>query len=220
MNFYQPSKRHVSPSKAAEIIDALAPVAKTKNIQPPAVVGVFVNHSIDEIDKIARSLRLTGIQLHGDETTVFYHALKQRVNKNSSVCSPLFIRAIRTQPASDEGRNSNRDAEKVRAEILSWSAAAIDLVLLDAAATNEFGGTGKTIDWTRVPNFQTILPQRIVLAGGLNPENVRRAIEISKVQIVDVASGVESEPGKKDALLVGDFVSAAKLAFENQSRHS
>lgn len=220
LNFFQASKRSVSEAQAGEIINALEVVAKAENSRRPAVVGVFVNHSADEICHLAESLRLDGIQLHGDESTDFFQGLKQSMRAAKPVeGSPdaaaelFFVRAIRTQPAGTGDYDSALEAERVARELAKWSDAGVDLLLLDAAATGEFGGTGKTIDWSQVPRFQSSVEQPIVLAGGLNASNVAQAIAISGVRIVDVASGVESAPGQKDAGQVQEFSRRALEAF-------
>ena len=87
-------------------------------------------------------------------------------------------------------------------------------VLVDAAAAGEFGGTGKTVDWHQLvdhANWLNTTP--LILAGGLTSENVAEAIRIVRPHAVDVASGVESAPGKKDAAKMRDFVAAAREAF-------
>jgi phosphoribosylanthranilate isomerase len=230
LNFFQSSKRSVSEAQAGEIIDALDAAAKAENCRRPAVVGVFVNHRAEEIYRLAKSLRLDGIQLHGDETPDFFKGIEQAVDQAveqgsagqdfpADLSRPFFVRAIRTQPAGtgacDSGVDCDPDSEakRVAGELVKWSTAGVDLLLLDAAATGEFGGTGKTIDWSQVPNFQAAVKQPIVLAGGLNASNVAQAIAIAGVRIVDVASGVESEPGQKDAGQVQEFSERAMEAF-------
>lgn len=216
LNFYSRSKRSVSEAAAKQIIEALASNAKVENLSKPAVVGVFVNHSPGEILALANALSLDGIQLHGDETSSFFVNLKKSFAEPPAAPTqklPFFVRAIRTQPAAGNNDDTSQESDRVRSELVVWSEAGIDLLLLDAAATGEFGGTGKTIDWSLVPDFQSLVPQPIVLAGGLKANNVAQAIAISKVVMVDVASGVESDPGKKDPQLVRQFVANARLAF-------
>jgi phosphoribosylanthranilate isomerase len=87
-------------------------------------------------------------------------------------------------------------------------------ILVDAAAAGQFGGTGHTVDWRQLENCQTWLKNvPLILAGGLTPANVAEAIRIVRPQAVDVASGVESAPGKKDTAKMRDFVAAARAAF-------
>ena len=83
----------------------------------------------------------------------------------------------------------------------------------DAAATGEFGGTGKSIDWALMPQLQASSGRPLALAGGLTPANVGRALQVSQVNIVDVASGVESPKGVKCPDLVKQFVHQARTAL-------
>lgn len=85
----------------------------------------------------------------------------------------------------------------------------VDYILLDSAAGNAYGGSGKTFPW----NCAVELPaERLFLAGGLTPENVAEAVRVVRPYAVDVASGVELRPGKKDPARVKEFVTNAKNA--------
>jgi phosphoribosylanthranilate isomerase len=87
-------------------------------------------------------------------------------------------------------------------------------VLIDADAGSEFGGSGKTLDWARVERERSALGGLpLILAGGLVPENVAAAIAAVRPDGVDVASGVEREPGRKDRDLVARFIDAARSAL-------
>jgi phosphoribosylanthranilate isomerase len=87
-------------------------------------------------------------------------------------------------------------------------------ILVDAAVPGEFGGTGAKADWDALATHDMWLGETpLILAGGLTPDNVAEAIRIVRPAAVDVASGVESSPGKKDPAKVRDFVAAARAAF-------
>ena len=107
---------------------------------------------------------------------------------------------LRTQPAE---RPVHTLTGKLKSNVLfwqirSWSERRCGLaILLDAAATGEFGGTGKSIDWSLMPQLQALTDTPLALAGGLNSSNVAQAIETAQTHIVDVASGVESPKGVK-----------------------
>jgi phosphoribosylanthranilate isomerase len=89
-----------------------------------------------------------------------------------------------------------------------------DAILVDAAAAGQFGGTGNTVDWKSLSGYDAWLNGiPLILAGGLTPDNVAEAIRIVRPHAVDVASGVESAPGKKDPAKMRDFVAAARAAF-------
>ena len=151
------------------------------------VVGVFVNRSPDEVSRIAQKLRLDYLQLHGEESPEDAGKLARKHK---------VIRAVRVTPQFRVSslRNSN----------------GVDAFLLDAYHRKTRGGTGRSFDWKiarRAARFG-----HIILAGGLTPGNVARAIRSARPAAVDVASGVESRPGKKDPARVRAFVAAAKKA--------
>jgi phosphoribosylanthranilate isomerase len=142
---------------------------------PPFVeaVGVFVNWPPVAVDALAQSLRCVTVQLHGDETPGEVGELGRRHR---------VIKAVRVKPG-------------FRVQSLVKFRAA-DALLLDGFADGLHGGTGRTLDW-RVARAAS-RHGRIVLAGGLKPENVAEAICIGRPYAVDVASGVEAKPGRKD----------------------
>ena len=134
------------------------------------VSGVFVNSSLEQIREITALCQLDWVQLHGDENTEFCRWL--------TYDSVKTMKALRVKDASD--------LEKVD----SFST---DAVLLDAFDPKRYGGTGLTFDWNIIGHIR----KRIFLAGGINPQNAAKAVELG-VYGIDVCSGVESEPGKKD----------------------
>ena len=157
---------------------------------PPTVlkVGVFVNATTEEISDIADAVGLDVIQLHGDEDDNFIRVV-------GHVTEKPVIKAFRI------------DAETSIDSVLNSDA---DAVLLDTAEVGEFGGTGKTFDWNLVVG--DLKKKQMFLAGGLDSENVAEAISVVRPYAVDVASGVESEPGKKDPKKVKAFIENAKNA--------
>jgi phosphoribosylanthranilate isomerase len=190
LNFFHASRRHVTVD-AARLIAAAVPAGVAK-------VGVFVNHEPDEIAGVVDAVGLDGIQLHGDEPAAILTAL------------PLNLPIIRAFRCGSTGLAPlARYLDECRA-----LGRVPDAVLLDADAGADFGGTGTRIDWARVDLDRTLVGAiPILLAGGLTPENVGDAIRIARPQGVDVASGVESQPGRKDAAVVREFVVAAREAF-------
>ena len=218
LNFFKPSIRYVSAEQASSIATAARSQPQDHRSPIPRVVGVFVNHSPEQIIALTTRVKLDGIQLHGDETIEFFADLKNLITDqfDSNAC-PFFVRALRTQPKADQSKTSVEDeTERVTEQIRSWSEAGIDTILLDAAATGEFGGTGKSIDWSLLPKLQTAASRPLALAGGLNSSNVAQAIEIAQVAIVDVASGVESPKGIKCPDQVKEFVQQARSALDSQ----
>ncbi len=148
-------------------------------------VGVFVNEPVDGIRAIAERTRLTAVQLHGDEPPAYADALDWPV-----------IRAVSVE---DIGEASE-----------AWSPETA--LLVDSIDPVRRGGTGAVVDWTQAAGIA--LKRRIVLAGGLTPENVASAIRAVRPFGVDVSSGVESAPGVKDFSKVTQFIANARLAFE------
>jgi phosphoribosylanthranilate isomerase len=142
---------------------------------PPFVeaVGVFVNWPTMVVDALARAVRLGSVQLHGVESPAEVAELgrKHRV-----------IKAVQVKRG-------------FRAASLARYRAA-DAILLDGFAPGLHGGTGRTLDWKLARAARRY--GRIILAGGLTPDNIAEAIRVARPYAVDVASGVESRPGQKD----------------------
>ena len=156
---------------------------------PPFVlpIGVFVNESLSLVREIMEKCGLALAQLHGDETPAYCEALERPV-----------LRGIRLR---------DRDSFLAMAEYKGR--AGVRGFVVDAYSDSVYGGTGKTTDWNLASEAAKAAP--ILLAGGLLPENVREAIQKVKPYGVDVSSGVESSPGKKDPAKVQAFIQAAKL---------
>jgi phosphoribosylanthranilate isomerase len=133
-------------------------------------VGVFVNQSPEEVSAIASLVQLGAVQLHGDEPVADVEALRRPV-----------IKAL-TLAAAENGRLDD------------WPKRVT--VLIDVHDTERRGGTGRTIDWTAAASVAS--RRRIVLAGGLTPENVTDAVTVVRPFGIDVSSGVERAPGVKD----------------------
>jgi phosphoribosylanthranilate isomerase len=145
-----------------------------------------VDAPLDEIAAAAEDESLTMIQLHGGEGAAFCREVARRTG-----CK--VIKAIRVRSAADV-----RAAEAYRT----------DFHLLDAYRPGTPGGTGATFDWELLSGRQSEVP--LILAGGLTPDNVDEAVAIARPFAVDVASGVEAEPGIKDHALMASFVERAQ----------
>jgi len=150
------------------------------------LVGVFVNSSVEEIKDILQTCSLDLAQLHGDETPELFAQL-----------APRAFRAFRGIPAS----------------IAGYERSQAPAMLIDAAVQGVYGGSGVTADWTAAAKLAQQYP--LLLAGGLTPENVAEAVRSVKPWGVDVASGVESAPGKKDAAKMAAFVKAVKKTIDD-----
>jgi phosphoribosylanthranilate isomerase len=183
-NFYPGSPRFIEPQRAAEIVKALP-----ASTEP---VGVFVNRPAADVMAIAAQVGLRIVQLHGDEPPEDLLALT----------GLEVVRAFRLADAESVMRMKSYLA---RAQRLSR---APDAVLVDAFVPGLPGGTGRAI----APEVLDRLPPlpRLILAGGLTPENVAERVALVRPWMVDVAGGVESAPGRKDGTLVAAFILAAK----------
>jgi phosphoribosylanthranilate isomerase len=150
------------------------------------LVGVFVNPTLDEVVQVAQGIGLTHVQLHGDEGPAFCTAVAERTGLR-------VIKAVRVASGADI-----QAAERFHT----------DLHLLDAGTGSAYGGTGRTFDWGLAAQRHSNVP--LILSGGLTPENVADGIAAVRPWAVDVASGVESEPGIKDPEKVEAFMAAVQ----------
>jgi phosphoribosylanthranilate isomerase len=150
-------------------------------------VGVFVNQPLDEIAGLVDTLSLSYVQLHGDEGPSFCAAIAQRTGAR-------VIKALRISHGADL-----RDLDRYHT----------DLHLLDTAVKGSYGGSGQAWDWSLAAQRRSKTP--FLLSGGLTPENVADGIAAVHPWGVDVASGVESEPGIKDPAKMQAFFEATKV---------
>ncbi len=165
-----------------------------------ARVAVFGDEPVDRLLETADALDLDVLQLHGDPTPAFIEHLRAR-----------SVRALWPVLRVDGGTLS---------ESAVGLAEAAGALVLDAKVVGQLGGTGVSLDWAAladaVRRLRVAVPSfRLVLAGGLRPENVGRAIELMQPDVVDVSSGVESAPGIKDPITVARFVSAVHVSQRN-----
>ncbi|MGW8222922.1 MAG: phosphoribosylanthranilate isomerase [Syntrophobacteria bacterium] len=163
-------------------------------VLPPFVqtVGVFVDEDPERVSSMAARCGLDILQLHGSESVDYCSSFDRRV-----------IKAVRLQ-SRDELKN------------LSKYVNVVDALLLDTYVPNKPGGTGITFDWKLAVEARRY--GRIVLAGGLNPENVAAAISMVKPYAVDASSGLEKRPGVKDHKKMAQFMSEAIQAARHLAR--
>jgi phosphoribosylanthranilate isomerase len=174
-----------SPRAADPAVAAGVARSLRRRVEP---VGVFVNASLDEIAHAADAIGLTHLQLHGDEGPAFCTEAGRRTG-----CK--VIKAARVAS---------------RADIQALERFRTDFHLLDAAVEGTYGGTGRSWDWALAANRRSKVPA--LLSGGLTPENVAEGIAAVRPYAVDVASGVEAEPGIKDPAKLEAFFAAARPA--------
>lgn len=155
---------------------------------PPFItnVGLFVDSEIDEIEDIVNHCKLDAVQLHGNE-------------------SPEMCSQISLQTKVIKSFHVKKELQVLRNEIENYR---VDAYLLDTFIKGKAGGTGQTFDWRIAEG----LSQRIILAGGLTPDNIGTAIAQLQPYGVDVSSGVEKSPGKKDTNKIYSFVRQIRKA--------
>ena len=181
---FEKSPRHVLQSEGAEL------VAAAKAINPDIeTVILLVNPTVDKAVSLADEWGVDHIQLHGSEDNQLISDIRARrksgeIWKALPVSAPVDLEAVANFPAADR-------------------------FLFDAKPPKDAdrpGGWGHSFDWTILKDFSCDRPW--LLAGGLNPDNVAEAVEISGAKAVDVSSGVESEKGVKDVVLIKAFASS------------
>lgn len=198
---FAPSRRQVTLGQAARISAALgkregtSPIAATSEAveealrrRRPLLVGVFADQDADTINSIAEECSLDLIQLSGSEPWEMCGHLRRPVLKCMKV-------------------REGQPAQEVLSEIGEGA-----LVLLDPYVEGAYGGAGVTLDWKLAAHVARRLP--LMLAGGLAPENVAKAVSVVRPWAVDVSSGVEAG-GTKDVEKIRAFIQAAKLAPED-----
>ncbi len=149
------------------------------------LVALFVDEAAESVSRVLESVPVDLLQFHGDESEAFCRQF-----------SRPWIKALRVRPETDLVA-SCQDFGSARG------------ILLDAWQEGVPGGTGKTFDWSLISSG---LPLPLLLAGGLNAENVGRAIDTARPFAVDVSGGVEAEPGIKDPDKIRQFIAAVQAA--------
>jgi len=176
--FYDKSSRFIEPAKAGAIINWL---------EGPEKIGVFVNQPLDEVNSLAKQTGLDYVQLHGTETPEYCELIERPIIK------VLHITLDTSEKLLQAKVNEYNDC--------------VDYFLFDTKVGDQWGGTGKTFDWSIVKN---ITSKPYFLSGGLNFQNVQNAIGELNPFAVDISSGIEEEPGLKDLEKMEEFVHAVR----------
>ncbi len=176
--FHKPSPRYITPEKASSIIKALPLFVTT--------VGVFVNRCRTEIERIIAISGIKAVQFHGEETPDDCKSYSLPVIKAFRIVTGKQPPNLRAYPVAG--------------------------LLVEPQISGHWGGTGIPLDWAQLKKDldpqRSIVQNRLVLAGGLNPQNVALAATILQPYAVDVSSGVEDEPGVKNHKKIEEFINA------------
>jgi phosphoribosylanthranilate isomerase len=200
------SPRRVTAGQVAAIMPDL-PDDLTK-------IGVFNTQDYEEIVFALRSTGLHGVQLHGELDFVLAEKLRNQFGSGFFLVQTLHW---------DLNTDPNRAEQRLRDELRAVARHShIDAILLDTKTATATGGTGKAFDWQRAQQVLSAESSklRVILAGGLTPDNVAEAIRTLRPWGVDVASGVEMYPGRKDPARVAAFIAAARAAFASIENHT
>jgi phosphoribosylanthranilate isomerase len=184
---FAPSPRRVTVAQVAAITPHLPASLET--------IGVFVDANFEEICATVNACGLTGVQLHFDIGSHLPAELRERIGSGLRI-----IRAVHFGSGAAEQISTLADD------------GSLDAILVDSRTATAVGGTGTTFNWTEARRslFGSSTPLKLIAAGGLKPENVCEAITILRPWGVDVASGVEVAPGRKDPEKVRQFVANAR----------
>jgi phosphoribosylanthranilate isomerase len=196
LNFYEPSVRCVDIQTARQIVEHLNGQAEP--------IGLFVNHSLEQIMDIVDATGIRSVQLHGDETPRFLASLQLAMAPDGPV---NLYRAFRI--------DAQTGCQPMAAYLSECKERGVQLVgcLVDSFIPGEYGGTGHTAPWDLLAEqYDSGSWPPLIVAGGLTASNVSEAIRVTAPFGVDVASGVEVNKGVKDLGLVRDFIQRARQA--------
>lgn len=186
---FDESPRQVTPQDAARMVAHLPPGTES--------YGVFVNEPVERLVETVRGARLTGVQLHGDESPDYVKCVLRQLEG---------VKVIKTIPAEFgqyQGLGTFSGGENL-----------VDFILVDSGTVILRGGTGLPFNWLRAADFIMGLEKtcKVIIAGGLSTDNVAAAVSFFHPYGVDVVTGVEKEKGKKDHDKLREFINAVHYA--------
>lgn len=189
---FAPSQRQVTPARAEKIAAAVK-----RSGYPTKVVGLFVNAPSAEVNQVADLCHLDRVQLSGDESWEYCREISRPLIKT--------VRIGKRQTPQEIGNILAHGTKILHDKNFVF--------LLDSKVRGKYGGTGKTLNWNLIRPVAESFP--VIVAGGLTPENVARAIKAAAPWGVDISSGVEVG-GIKHAARIRAFIKAARRADDNQ----
>jgi len=194
--FYEKSPRYVEPEMAREIVASLP-----SRIEK---VGVFFKQSAEEIHAVTASNGMTAIQVSVDVTKI----------RSQTECAYCFEQLTKAKPGLKLIPGLSMQNKRPEGPAMLWNPEAVYAFLLDSGFGGQPGGTGKPFDWAANEAATKVIKSlgRVIVAGGLTSSNVAQAMRILNPWGVDVVSGVEACPGKKDLNKVRAFIAAVRNA--------
>jgi len=207
---FAPSKRQVSPERAASLLAAAKATAMADG-RPPRAVGVFVNPTMEELANTLAAVKLDVVQLHGDESPEFAKEAGERFGVEVWRALPAEGESGAAGATGEgEGTGESGESEKAAggASRLEAYRDAVSAVLIDTAG----GGTGRTFRWDLIPEYREkarSLGLKLLVAGGLSPDNVGELLARYETDGVDISSGVETD-GVKDNAKIAAFAERVK----------
>jgi phosphoribosylanthranilate isomerase len=204
---FAPSPRRVTPAQVAAIVPHLPPALEK--------IGVFVDASFTEIASTVETCSLTGVQLHFDAPPALPAQLRVRFGPALRIVRTVHFDLLQSGDAKGRGITpymSSPEPPGALAPEACFSDAKIDAFLIDSRSGTATGGTGIAFDWDLAATtlYQIANARKCIAAGGLTPDNVADAIATLRFWGVDVVSGVESAPGRKDPVKVRAFIANAR----------
>jgi phosphoribosylanthranilate isomerase len=189
---FAPSPRRIDIPRAFDIISTVPKRIDT--------IGVFVNETPRHVGEVVSQVAFTGVQLHGDEAPEHMKEYRRVLGGRQ------IIKTLQARELLSDGE------EKLERYLAEWDS--IDTILLDSGSAEERGGTGVPFAWEELLPLAAKIKEAmpLIIAGGLNPENVGKALELFEPWGVDVVSSVEEEPGKKDEGKLKHFVTVVRGA--------
>jgi phosphoribosylanthranilate isomerase len=202
---FAPSRRQVTAAQAAAITPHLPPHVER--------VGVFHSRDAAQIESIAHTAGLTAVQLHGGFDESLARHLADRLAASVRIIQTLHWTLDQPSPHAPTSPATDSPAVSLAAQIERIARLGLtDRILIDSKVGAALGGTGVPFDWPAAHALFASAPSgvHLIVAGGLNPRNVARAIAQLEPWGVDVSSGIEASPGRKDPVLLARFIENAR----------